>query len=140
MVELRPVVIWSGIQMVVWKPEWKMSVNGPKCPVFKWLAESRDLTFWILSTQSVWYSDESSIWMSSIQMVTVLNIQDQNNIQCSTYTICFSLADIPLHKQTETGSISLKIHPSSFSFYYPPSYGIASCFMTAGMVNTYLAF
>ena len=35
MVDLCPVVKRSGIQMVVWKPDWKKPGYGPKCPVFE---------------------------------------------------------------------------------------------------------
>ena len=34
MVDLCPVVKWSGIQMVVWKPDLKKPVYGSKCQVF----------------------------------------------------------------------------------------------------------
>ena len=50
MVDLCPVVNRSGIQMVVWKPDWKKPVNGPTCPVFKWSAKSHDFTIWIPNT------------------------------------------------------------------------------------------
>ena len=66
MVDLCPVVKWSGIQMVVWKPDWKRPV-APKCPVIKWSANSRDFTIWILDT----HSDESGIQVFGIQMLAV---------------------------------------------------------------------
>ena len=47
MVDLCPVVIWSGIQMEVWKLHWKKTVYGPKCLVFKWSAKLHDFTIWI---------------------------------------------------------------------------------------------
>ena len=72
MVDLCPVVKWSGIQMVVWKPDWKKPVYGPKCLVFEWCAKSHDFTIWIADTHTVLYSDESSIRVLGIQMVTVL--------------------------------------------------------------------
>ena len=59
MVDLCPVVKWSCIQMVVWKQDWKKPVYGPKCPVFKWFAKSRD---YHLNTRNP---------VSGIQMVTV---------------------------------------------------------------------
>ena len=42
------VVKWSGIWMVVWKPDWKKPVHGPNCR-----------HIWITDTHTVWYSDES---------------------------------------------------------------------------------
>ena len=54
MVDLCPVVKWFGIQMVVWKPDRKKSVYGPKCLVFEWSAKSRDFTIWILDTRTVY--------------------------------------------------------------------------------------
>ena len=47
--------------MVVWKPDWKKPVNGPKCPVFKWSTKSRDFFIWIPDTLNVRYSDDSVI-------------------------------------------------------------------------------
>ena len=61
MVDLCPVVKWSGIWMVVWKLDWKSPVYGPKCPVFKWSAKSRDYHLntghpnW-LAFRWIWYS------------------------------------------------------------------------------------
>ena len=54
------------------KTRLKKPVNGPKCPVFKWSAKSRDLVISIPDTHTVWYSDESGFQVFSIQMVTVL--------------------------------------------------------------------
>ena len=56
MVDLWPVVKRSGIQMVVWKPDQKKPVYGPKCPVIEWSAKSRNFTIWITDTQTVRYS------------------------------------------------------------------------------------
>ena len=56
---------------VVWKPDWKKPVNGPKCPVFKWSAKSCDFTVWKPDTHTVRYSDESGIQVFGIQMVIV---------------------------------------------------------------------
>ena len=36
MEDLSPVVKWSGIWMVVWKPDWIRPVYDPKCLVFKY--------------------------------------------------------------------------------------------------------
>ena len=63
--------LWSGIQMVVWKPDRKKPVIGSKCPVFKWSPKSCDFTIWIPDTHSVRYSDESGIQVFGILMVTV---------------------------------------------------------------------
>ena len=41
------------------------------CLVVKWSAKSRDFTIWILDTHTVRYSDESSLQVFGIQMVTV---------------------------------------------------------------------
>ena len=71
MVDFCPVVKWSAIQMVVWKLDWKKSVYGPKCPVFKWSTNSCDFTIWIPDTHTVGYSDESGIQVFYIQMVNV---------------------------------------------------------------------
>ena len=57
--------------MVVWKPEWKKPVNGPKCPVFEWSAKSLYFTIWISDTQIFQYSNKFSIQLFSIQIVTV---------------------------------------------------------------------
>ena len=57
MVDLCVVVKWSGIWMVVWKPDWKKPVYGPKCPVFKWFTNSLDFTIWMPDTHTVQYSD-----------------------------------------------------------------------------------
>ena len=54
--------------MLVWKPDWKKPVHGPKCQVFEWSAKSSDFTIWISDTHDVWYSDKSGIQMSGIQM------------------------------------------------------------------------
>ena len=56
MVYLCPVVKWSGIQMVVWKSDWKNYVSGPKCS-----AKSRDFNIWIPDTHTVQYS---GVWYS----------------------------------------------------------------------------
>ena len=56
MVDLCPVVKWSGIQIVVLKPDLKKPVYFPKCQVFEWSAKSRDFTIWIKVTHSVQYS------------------------------------------------------------------------------------
>ena len=44
------------IEMVVWKPNWKKPVDGPKCLVFEWSAKSGDLSIWIPYTHTVRYS------------------------------------------------------------------------------------
>ena len=46
MVDLCPVVKWSGIQMGVWKPDWEKALYGPKC-----------LVQWGSSTEQFRYSD-----------------------------------------------------------------------------------
>ena len=51
-----PVVIWSGIWMVVWNPDWKKPVESPKCLVFEWSYKSPDFTIWIPDTHTVRYS------------------------------------------------------------------------------------
>ena len=55
MVDLCRVVRWSGIQMVVWKPDWKKPVCGPKRLVFEWSIKSRDFTIWIQYAHTVRY-------------------------------------------------------------------------------------
>ena len=67
----------SGCQMVQYtndglKTGLKKPVYGPNCLVFKWSVKSCDFTIWIPDTPSVWYSNESSIRVSGIQMVTVI--------------------------------------------------------------------
>ena len=57
MVDLCPVVKWSKIRMVIWKPDWKNPVYCPKCPVFECSAKSYDFTIWIMYTHIVRYSD-----------------------------------------------------------------------------------
>ena len=84
MVDVRPVVEWSGIQMVVWKTEkaclrYKMSGLEWSAICQSWyitviqyeqvIEESRDFTIWISDTHTIWYSDESGF-----QMVTVNEI------------------------------------------------------------------
>ena len=64
--------------MVVSKPDRKKPVYGPKCPIFEFSAKSRDFTIWILDTNTVWYSDESGIQVSGIQMITVLQFYKKN--------------------------------------------------------------
>ena len=64
MVDLCLVAKWSGIPMVVWKPDWKKPVYGPKCLVFDWSAKSRYFTIWILDTHTVRYSD---VWYSDFR-------------------------------------------------------------------------
>ena len=44
MIDLCPVVKWSDILMVVWKPNCKKPVNVSKCPMFLRSAKSRDRT------------------------------------------------------------------------------------------------
>ena len=53
-----------------------------KCPVFESSAKSCDFTIWILDTHTVQYSDESSIHVFGIQMVTVF---------CNILLICLPL-------------------------------------------------
>ena len=60
MVDFCPIVKWSGIWMVVWKPDWKKPAYGPKISCFKWSAKSYNFTIWIPDT------------VSSIQMVTLI--------------------------------------------------------------------
>ena len=50
-------VLFGCIQMVVWKPDWKKTVYGPKCPVSKWSTKSHDLTLWMPDSHTVRYSD-----------------------------------------------------------------------------------
>ena len=71
MVDLCPVVKWSGIGTVVWKPDWKKPLYGQKCLVFELSAKSRDFTIWIPDTHIVQYSDESCIQVFGIQMETI---------------------------------------------------------------------
>ena len=71
MVDLCPVIEWSGIQMVVWKADYKKPGCGPKCLEFEWSAKSYDLTIWIPDTHTVGFSDESGIQVSGIQIVTL---------------------------------------------------------------------
>ena len=65
MVDLCQVVKWSGIQMVVWKPDWKKTVHGPKFPVFKWSAKSHDFTL----PFEYWTAITVGIQVFGIQMV-----------------------------------------------------------------------
>ena len=58
--------------MAVWKLDWKKTANGPKWLIIKWSPKSRDLPIWIPDTHTVRYSDESSLQVFSIWMVTVL--------------------------------------------------------------------
>ena len=39
--------------------------------VFEWSSKSRDFTIWKPDTYTVWFTDESSIQVFSIQMITV---------------------------------------------------------------------
>ena len=71
MVDLCPVVKWSGILMVGWKPDRKSLFMVQNVQYLNDPA-SHMTTIWILYTQ---YSDKSGIRVSSIQMVTVFNIQ-----------------------------------------------------------------
>ena len=48
LLDLCPVVKWSGIGMVVWKPDWKKPEYGAKCLVFEWAAKACNFTIWIL--------------------------------------------------------------------------------------------
>ena len=57
--------------MVVLKPDWKKLVYGKKCPVFEWLAKSRDFAIWIPDYYTEQYSAESGNQVFRIQMVTV---------------------------------------------------------------------
>ena len=67
----------SGCQMVRYsngglKTGLKKSVvYVPKCLVFEWSPKSHDFTIRIPETHTVQYSDDSSIQVFSIQMVTV---------------------------------------------------------------------
>ena len=54
----------------------KKPVYGTKCLVFEWSANSCDLTIWIGDTHTVQYSDESSIQVFDIQMVTVFFVKN----------------------------------------------------------------
>ena len=65
---VSPVVKWSGIQMMIGKPDWKYPVYGLQCPEFEW---SCDLTIWLPDAYTVQYSDESCIMVFNNQMVTV---------------------------------------------------------------------
>ena len=76
MLDLSPIVKLSDIQMFVWKLDRKKPVYGPKCPVCESSAKSCDSTIWTLDTHTVWYSDESGIQVSVIQIqVSVIQIQ-----------------------------------------------------------------
>ena len=66
MVDLCPVVKSSGIQIMVWKLDWKSLF------LVKGTDKSRNFIIWIPNTHIVQYSDESSIQVSGIQMVTVI--------------------------------------------------------------------
>ena len=66
MADLCPFVKWSGIQMMVWKPDWKKPVYDWKCQVFEWSPKSLNFTIWIPDTHTVWYSDESGIQMATV--------------------------------------------------------------------------
>ena len=75
---------WFGIYMVVWKPDWKKPVHGPKCLVFEWSAKSPDFAIWIPDTHAVWYSDESGIQVFSIQMVmNFLLVKELPIVECN---------------------------------------------------------
>ena len=68
-----------GFQMVKYsngglKTGLKNPVYGPKCTEFKWSAMSHDFNIWIPETHTVRYSDESSIKVFGIQMVTIVSI------------------------------------------------------------------
>ena len=69
MVDLCLVAKWSGIPMVVWKPDWKKPVYGPKCLVFDWSAKSRYFTIWIPDTHT------AGIQMFGIQISGTKNTQ-----------------------------------------------------------------
>ena len=76
MVDLCPAVKWFSIQMVVWKHDWKslfIVQNVQYCN--EWSAKSRDFTIWIPAPYTVHYSDESSIQVFSIQIVTLFLLQ-----------------------------------------------------------------
>ena len=82
MVYLCLVVRWSGIGMVVWKPDWKKPVYGQRCPIFEWSAKSRDFTIWILDTHTVqysgvWYSDGNCIAVLFVSLIAILQ-QNEN--------------------------------------------------------------
>ena len=55
LVDLCPVVKWSGIPMVVWKPDWKRPVYGKNVRYSNGLP-SHVTTIWILDTHTVWYT------------------------------------------------------------------------------------
>ena len=75
MIDLCPVVKWSGIWIVVLKPDWRRPVYGPKCPVFKWFFKSLDFTIWIPDTHTVQYSDKSSIQVFVFRWLLYFAIQ-----------------------------------------------------------------
>ena len=60
-----PVVKWSSIQMVIWKPVWKKPVME-----FEWSPSQVTLPFGYRTPISSGFSDESSIQVLGIQMVT----------------------------------------------------------------------
>ena len=71
MEDLCPVVKLSGIQMVVWKLEWKSLFMVQN----KWYSNgppSHVTTIWVPDTHIVRYSDESGFQVFGIQMVTIL--------------------------------------------------------------------
>ena len=51
----------------------------PKYPVFEWSAKLCDLIIWIPDTHTVGFSDESSIQVFGIQMVTVVKATINQN-------------------------------------------------------------
>ena len=63
MVDLCPVVKWCDIQMVVWKPDWKRPVYGPKCSVFEYLLV---VTFDISLFADIIYASLYKIWSKSL--------------------------------------------------------------------------
>ena len=121
MVDLCPVVNGSGIQMVVWKLDWKRPVCGPKCQVFEWSAKWRDLTIWILDTHTVWYSDESGIHVFGIQMVTIIHDNAKGFILELIQNVWFSIRLdnlIARHKTNWTKINKIQICPDFRSPLY----------------------
>ena len=110
-VDLCSDVKWSGIQMVVWKPDWKRPVYGQKCQVFEWSTKSHDFTIWKLDTPTVRYSDESGIQVFSIQMVIVTKC-------CVSQTFSIQGASVVLELWLGT-LCSLSQSPKAVNCYFP---------------------
>ena len=132
MVDLCPVVKWSGIQMVVQKPDQKYLLYGQKCLVFKWSVWSCDKYHLKTGFLKVRFSNESGVRYSDEYCIqaTKYDLPDPSNgcilghkgllmanfyknlvgsggLYCPTFT---RLYNVMLYKTQFQNSIILVVH------------------------------